>query len=361
MKRAPGMRTTRLPALVVAAWMAAAGTAAAQEATACRQALMLGLDVSGSVDAREYRLQLDGLAAALEAPEVVAAFLVMPRAPVRLAVFVWSAPDHQRRIVGWTTVLRAKQLHALAARLRATRAAQIADPSTAIGAALRHGARQLAGQAGCWRRTLDISGDGPSNTGLHPGDLDAAALGGITVNGLVIGPQSRANTTKDLTNVKSLYGYYSAFVIKGPGAFVAIARDHADFRDAMRAKLLREIALPALSRAAGMRRSRRVDRADGAATPCAPPRLSAMLSHMFRVSFAGASRAVTGSQKVRCGETDVAGAARRTDTPQAEIRTGNAAAFLEPKIAMRAGLHRERGPNRAGRRVTEGPKTIHEP
>ncbi|MCX8955594.1 DUF1194 domain-containing protein, partial [Ruegeria sp. NA] len=36
----------------------------------CRQALALGLDVSGSVDSREYRLQLDGLASALTRPEV---------------------------------------------------------------------------------------------------------------------------------------------------------------------------------------------------------------------------------------------------------------------------------------------------
>ena len=44
-----------------------AGGAAAAE---CRLALSLGLDVSSSVDAREYRLQTEGLAAALIAPEV---------------------------------------------------------------------------------------------------------------------------------------------------------------------------------------------------------------------------------------------------------------------------------------------------
>ncbi|NNE51708.1 MAG: DUF1194 domain-containing protein, partial [Sulfitobacter sp.] len=53
---------------------------------ACRQALALGLDVSGSVDAREYRLQLGGLAAAFDAPLVREKILSMPDAPVVVLV-----------------------------------------------------------------------------------------------------------------------------------------------------------------------------------------------------------------------------------------------------------------------------------
>ncbi|MEM7581568.1 MAG: DUF1194 domain-containing protein, partial [Cyanobacteria bacterium P01_A01_bin.80] len=48
---------------------------------------MLGLDVSGSVDATEYRLQLDGVARALLDDGVADAFMIMPDAPVRLMVF----------------------------------------------------------------------------------------------------------------------------------------------------------------------------------------------------------------------------------------------------------------------------------
>ena len=100
----------------------------------------------------------------------------------------------------------------------------------------------------CLRRTLDISGDGPSNIGLHPRDLNDTDLGDITVNGLVIGPQSRSNTSKNLHNVKSLEGYYRAFILHGPGAFAEVAEDHADFAAAMRRKLIRELQLPNLSR-----------------------------------------------------------------------------------------------------------------
>ena len=49
--------------------------------SSCRQALALGLDVSGSVDTFEYRLQIDGLAGALLRPEVQQAFLTFPAAP----------------------------------------------------------------------------------------------------------------------------------------------------------------------------------------------------------------------------------------------------------------------------------------
>ena len=220
------------------------GTAAWAE---CRQALALGLDVSGSVDAVEYRLQLDGLAWALEETAVQAAFLADPASPVRLMVFEWSHPDHQRVVTGWTDITTAARLDTLAARLRASRAVRVDDPATAIGSAMIFGARALAAQSDCWQKTLDLSGDGPSNSGRAPRELGPDLLGDIMVNGLVIGPQARSNTTKNLSNVKSLLGYYRSVVLRGPGAFAETALDHADFAQAMKRKLLREIAPPALS------------------------------------------------------------------------------------------------------------------
>ncbi|WP_337248599.1 DUF1194 domain-containing protein [Rhodovulum sulfidophilum] len=60
------------------------------------------MDVSGSVDAEEYRLKRDGLAPALLQPEVRAAFLHIPSAPVALAIFEWSGMLDQRQILFWT-------------------------------------------------------------------------------------------------------------------------------------------------------------------------------------------------------------------------------------------------------------------
>ncbi|MBY5989343.1 DUF1194 domain-containing protein [Roseovarius atlanticus] len=235
------MSLRALAVCCIAMW---AGVAQAE----CRQALALGLDVSGSVDAGEYRLQTDGLAAALLAPEVQEAFLAVPEAPVRLMIYEWSGVRDQRVLLDWTEIDGAARLAEVAARLRATQKARGDDPTTAISAAILVGVAALNRQADCLRRTLDISGDGPANIGLHPRELTEEDLGDVTVNGLVIGPQSRSNTSKNLHNVKSLEGYFRAFVLHGPGAFAETARDHADFAAAMRRKLVRELQLPNLSR-----------------------------------------------------------------------------------------------------------------
>lgn len=219
----------------------------------CRQALALGLDVSGSVDQIEYRLQLDGLAQALVDAEVQAAFLQVPERPVRLLIYEWSGLYDQRVVLGWTTVTRSDQLSDIAAQLRNTRQAKAKDATTAISAAMLFGAAQLAQQSDCWQKTLDISGDGPANIGAHPDDLTDAQLGDVTINGLVIGPQSRSNTSKNLQNVKSLEGYYRSFVLHGPAAFAEVAQDHSDFAAAMRRKLVRELQLPSLSRLGQLR------------------------------------------------------------------------------------------------------------
>ncbi len=67
----------RVAALAIG--LAAAGTSVAAQ---CRQALALGLDVSGSVDAREYRQQVGGIAAALASKEVRRKLMAMPSAPM---------------------------------------------------------------------------------------------------------------------------------------------------------------------------------------------------------------------------------------------------------------------------------------
>ncbi|MEM6374654.1 MAG: DUF1194 domain-containing protein [Pseudomonadota bacterium] len=213
----------------------------------CRQALALGLDVSGSVDAREYRLQLDGLAQALGDRDVRDAILSLPEMPIRLMVFEWSGLVEQRVIVPWTEIDSGVTLARISATLSSTRQRAAQDSSTAIAAAMRFGARELMRQADCLQRTLDISGDGPANIGAHPRDVPDSHLGDVTVNALVVLPFSRANTTKNLSNVKTLEDYYESFVLRGPGAFTEAADDYTDFARAMRRKLLREVQLPGLS------------------------------------------------------------------------------------------------------------------
>ena len=138
-----------------------------QAQASCRQALALGLDVSGSVDSFEYRLQVDGLAGALQRPEVQQAFLTFPEAPVRLFVYEWAGQDSRRILYPWTDITSTDDLAALSTTLRATPRLEN-EPATAIGEAMLFGANALLQQNDCWRRTLDLSGDGKSNVGIAP-------------------------------------------------------------------------------------------------------------------------------------------------------------------------------------------------
>ncbi|MEM9845906.1 MAG: DUF1194 domain-containing protein, partial [Pseudomonadota bacterium] len=203
--------------------------------------------VSGSVDTREYRLQTDGLAEALRDPEVQSAFLALPSLPVRFMVFEWSGMADQRIIIPWTDIRDSAELWRIAGILNGMTKAGTQDGATAISAAMVFGARNLQAQGDCLQWTLDLSGDGPANTGLHPRDLKDATLDGVTINGLVLLPFSRANITKNLTNVKTLEDYYREFVLRGPGAFTEKASSFDDFGEAMKRKLIRELQMQNLS------------------------------------------------------------------------------------------------------------------
>lgn len=207
----------------------------------CRQALALGLDVSGSVDAREYRLQMGGLAAALDSAEVRGKLMVMPAAPVRLLVFEWSGPRDQAIVVPWTEINSQATLDGVIETLRQT-ARRDATPGTALGVAMNEGLRHLNQQKDCWKRTLDISGDGKSNLGPRPRELrDRIKPSGITINALVIGVDDPATGDIRQAEIGELSSYFKAEVILGPDAFVQTALGFADYERAMREKLIREL------------------------------------------------------------------------------------------------------------------------
>lgn len=222
---------------LVLALLSFVGPAAAQ----CRQALALGLDVSGSIDSAEYRLQLDGLAGALQDPDVAQALLIQPAAPVHLAVFEWSGPAYQRLLLDWTAITDHTTLLQVASQLTNSRRLP-APPGTALGSAMQFGAALLADKPTCWKRTFDISGDGKHNFGPHPRDIQQtlSALP-LTVNALVIGADSPAIGDTRQVEIAELSSYFSAWVITGPGAFVEIALGYHDYQAAMIRKLKREL------------------------------------------------------------------------------------------------------------------------
>lgn len=209
-----------------AVFLAPVLTLLASPAPACDIALALAVDVSGSVDAQEYRIQMHGLADAIRHPTVAEA-LVLAQADLMLVQ--WTGDSRQSISLPWTRVEGYGAIEAIAAAIeRAPR--RWWQFSTAIGAALAFTRAQFEGTT-CRRRVIDVSGDGASNEGIAPTDLRTAFWqDGFTVNALAI-----EGSEPELT------AYFWENVIAGEGAFVITADGFADYPEKIRLKLLREI------------------------------------------------------------------------------------------------------------------------
>ena len=217
----------------------------------CRLALVLALDVSGSVNEVEDRLQCEGLAQALVAPEVERAFLAGE--PVALYVFQWAGEDVQVTLgPGWQMIRSEEDLAHVAAVIlsnKETPSGPWPPPmATAMGAALGHAARGLNDAPACGARTVDMAGDGANNYGSAPLDIyQSGRLDGVTVTALVIGATQRHGGVPAASQDAVLVAWFEAQVLHGPGAFWILADGYEDYERAMRAKLLRKLEMPMVS------------------------------------------------------------------------------------------------------------------
>lgn len=206
-------------------------TLSAAPVRACDTALLLAIDVSGSIDRAEYALQTEGLAEALRDPEVTAALL---KGQVALSVVQWSGLGKQAMTIPWQRMLSPRHIRDFIARVEAQpRAFQGSD--TAVGEALSFSAAQFAAVPDCRRRVIDISGDGPENAGsTAPRARAEAARQGIEINAIAI---------EDMGQSSPITAFYRNWVITR-GGFVVTARGLGDYPRAMRQKLLRELIRP---------------------------------------------------------------------------------------------------------------------
>ncbi|WP_207208099.1 DUF1194 domain-containing protein [Salipiger sp. IMCC34102] len=205
----------------------------ATPAEACRLALVLALDVSSSVDAQEDALQRQGLAAALVAEDVAAAFFASPD-PVAVTIFEWSGRWNQVSLAPWTVIEGPDDLADLSARVAGSLRSRD-DLPTALGYALGHAAGLLQSGPSCLFSTIDVAGDGVSNEGFGPAEAYAAfPFEGVTVNGLVV-------NAADFEGEVDLIPFFREEVIRGPGAFIEVANSFEDYEAAMRRKLIREL------------------------------------------------------------------------------------------------------------------------
>ncbi|MFZ5963920.1 DUF1194 domain-containing protein [Thalassococcus sp. BH17M4-6] len=193
---------------------------------ACETALMLTMDVSNSVDPGEYRFQTDGLADALQDPEIVE---ILVRGDAMLSVMQWSGTDKQVMSIPWTRIRTTFDAERFANQARQMERAFILS-DTAPAEALDFALDQFGPVMHCPRRIIDVSGDGTPNAGGEVGPVRRRAERmGITINGIAIESLGIA-----ITN------FYRRALITRDG-FVLTARGHRDYPRAIRLKILREI------------------------------------------------------------------------------------------------------------------------
>jgi hypothetical protein len=201
--------------------------------------LVLAVDVSYSMDMDELAIQREGYAQAIVSKEFLQALKSLPNGKVAVTYFEWAASNDQKIIIPWRLIDGPETADAVADEILKTpiRRASRTSISGAIYFAMplfdENPYRGL-------RRVIDISGDGPNNNGLPiTGAREEALSKGIVINGLPIMVKEPSYSTMDIDN---LDWYYEDCVIGGPGSFVVAIKDREKFKEAIRAKLLLEVA-----------------------------------------------------------------------------------------------------------------------
>jgi hypothetical protein len=201
--------------------------------------LVLAVDVSYSMDMDELAIQREGYAQAIISKEFLQALKTGPNGKISVTYFEWAASGDQKIIIPWRVIDGPETADAVANEIMKTpiRRASRTSISGAINFAMplfdENPHRGL-------RRVIDISGDGPNNNG-SPVTIsrDAALEKGITINGLPIMVKEPSYSTMDIDNLDF---YYEDCVIGGPGSFVVTIKDRDKFKEAIRTKLLLEVA-----------------------------------------------------------------------------------------------------------------------
>ena len=197
---------------------------------------MLAVDASGSVDEREFALQMGGIAAGFRDPEVRAAIARGPLGRIAVTVAIWAEANRPKFARPWRLTAPPEGAEAFAALVERT-PRTIASGGTGIGKAIWFSLTEIRDNGfRAPRRVVDISGDGRETavrewSVLTQQATQAARSFGVTVNGLAI-----------LNDDPDLERYYRRHVVTGPGAFTMAAADYEDVAAAMRRKLLREIS-----------------------------------------------------------------------------------------------------------------------
>jgi hypothetical protein len=223
-------RRAGMALLLCAAVILGASPARAQRAVDLQ--LVLAVDASGSVSEERFLLQQRGYAAAFRDPRLLEAISAGATGAIAVTMMQWTGPTLQVQVVPWMKIDSAAALQAIADAI-VTNPRQLFGGGTSISGAIDQAVALIARSGfASGRRIIDVSGDGANNRGRPAREArDDALRAGVGINGLPI-----------LTLEPDLEQYYLDNVIGGPGAFVVVARSYESFAEAVKKKLLTEIA-----------------------------------------------------------------------------------------------------------------------
>jgi hypothetical protein len=201
--------------------------------------LVIAVDVSYSMDMDELAVQREGYAQAIVSKDFLQALRTGPSGKVAVTYFEWSMSGDETIILPWRVIDGPESADVVAAEIMKTPVRR--GSSTSISGAINFAQRLLKENPyRGLRRVIDISGDGPNNDGAPVTSArDAALQEGITINGLPIMVKEPSYATTDIENLDL---YYEDCVIGGPGAFMVTIKDREKFQEAIRTKLVLEVA-----------------------------------------------------------------------------------------------------------------------
>jgi hypothetical protein len=230
----------RLPIAICLVLSMFAFRAGAQEREVVDVELVLGADISTSMTQDELKIQREGYAAALTDAAVLNAIRSGAYGKIAVTYFEWAGVTSRNVVVPWTVIAAPEDAEAVAHRIAVPPTWQ--SRRTSISGAMNFAADLLetSPYKGI-KRVIDLSGDGANNEGpaVVP-TRDAIVAQGITINGL---PVMTSDAEPQPYDVPNLDEYFSECVIGGPAAFVMPVHEWEQFPEAIRRKLLLELAI----------------------------------------------------------------------------------------------------------------------
>ena len=201
--------------------------------------LVLAVDVSYSMDPDEQALQRDGYARAFTSKEFMQALREGANGKIAVTYVEWAGQFDQRIIMPWRLIEGPESADAVAAEIAAAPTRRASRTSISGGLRFASSLFEHSGYRGL-RRVIDVSGDGANNSGPPVAPMrNSVVKRGIVINGLPI-MLKRANA--GTMDIKNLDVYYEDCVIGGPGAFVIPIRKREKFIEAIRTKMVLEVA-----------------------------------------------------------------------------------------------------------------------